>query len=113
MLLNKYLIIGSVIAITLSGGVGYVKGRFDGAGLEQAKQAKKEQLIRETRDATIDAAAEEIAKIEVKHTTINRRIERETLTNTFYRECRHTPDGLRWINAALEGKEPADSSELP
>ncbi len=59
----------------------------------------------------IQAAAKELANIEVKNVTIRQTLEKEIHHNTVYVECKHTPNGLSSINAALT--EPTGGSKLP
>jgi len=94
----------------------YFKGQADGQEIQTGRQSKADDLVQQVRDASIQGAAEAIAKIEVKHVTIQGRLQREVQTNTVYRECEHTPAGLMLINSALENRspdQPADSVPVP
>jgi hypothetical protein len=73
-----------------------------------------ELAAKQGRDEALEAAAKEIAKIEVKQITINRKLEREVRENVVYRDCRHTPDAVRLLNNALQNRaEPAGDGKLP
>ena len=69
------------------------KCELDGLRIDQAATA--------SRDAAIQAAADAIAGIDVKHTTINRTVEREVIEKPVYKECRHTPDTYQAILEAM------------
>src|SRR5690606_14939186 len=69
------------------------KCELDGLRIDQAATA--------ARDAAIDAASKAIAGIDVKHTTINRKVEREVIEKPVYRECRHTPETFEAIKEAM------------
>lgn len=60
-----------------------------------------EQAATAARDAAIEAASQAIAGIEVKHTTINRRVEREVIEKPVYQECRHSPEMFEAIKEAM------------
>lgn len=113
--MNLYLIIGLgmawVASIASAGWVAY------GAGQDNitAFNAKAEQIVRDTREAAQTGAAQAIAANRPRNTTIVNEVQREVQTNTVYRDCRHTPDGVRGINEALTGKrpEPAGGGKLP
>ena len=53
------------------------------------------------RDKAIEAAAQEIAKIDIRHTTINRKVEREIVEKPVYKECRHSPEVFMSITEAM------------
>lgn len=92
----------------------YTWGRYDGGALEEATQLREARLIEDAGKAAQIGAAGAIAKQEVKHVTVQRRIERETREVPVYRDCRHSPDGLRALNNALESRsDSAGDRELP
>jgi hypothetical protein len=58
--------------------------------------------------------ARSIARIEIKNTTIQGRVQTIVRENIVYRDCRHAPGGLRDVNEALTGRaEPAGDGKLP
>lgn len=69
------------------------KCELDGLRIEQAATA--------ARDEAIEAASQAIAAIEVKHTTINRTIEREVVEKPVYKECQHTPEVYEAVKEAM------------
>lgn len=62
--------------------------------------------------AALEAAASAIAKIEVTSEKIVQPIRTEIRTNTVYRDCRHSDDGLLRLNSAITG-QPLGASKLP
>lgn len=112
--LNPYVILAIVLAWV--GSLGFVGYRAYQAGSEHevAVQAKIEKATAEARDLALDRAAEKVAQIDVHNTTIRAKTEVITREVPVYTNCRHDPDGLRNVNAALAGPdEPADKSKLP
>ncbi|MBS1188894.1 MAG: hypothetical protein H6R10_686 [Rhodocyclaceae bacterium] len=108
--MNPYIIIAAILAAVGS----YFWGRSDGAELADAAQLREERIAEKAREAAQQGAASEIAKLEIKNVTIKQRVERETREVPVYRNCRHSPDGLRAINAALtNGAESPGGGELP
>lgn len=61
----------------------------------------------------LEAAASAIAKIEVTSEKIIQPIRTEVRTNTVYRDCQHTADSLRNLNALIVGAEPTGKSAMP
>lgn len=92
----------------------YAAGRHDGSRLEESAQAREERAAQVAYDNAQRAAAEAIAKLEVKHVTYKQQIEREVREVPVYRDCRNTPGGMLAINAALaNGAVASGGSELP
>lgn len=98
------LLIGALSVALLTGGA-YIKGRQDGSAIARADQAEVLELARKVRDEAQRGAAEAIAKIEIKHTTVRAAVEKEIHEKLVYRECRHTDYALRRINSALIGDD--------
>ena len=105
---SPWLIVAILLLLGSATGGGYVKGRSD----EKATQTTKELLIKETAEAVQLATAKEIQKVEIKHVTIKRQIEREIREKPVYSACAHSPDGLRLANQALTNGKPAGNSQL-
>lgn len=111
--MNPYLILAGSLAFCVAVGGSYVKGRADGKAIEEAAVAREERIATASREAAMKAAAEAIAGIEVKNVTIRQTLEKEIHEKPVYRDCRHSPDGLRSINDALSGAVRAGGGELP
>ncbi len=108
--MNPWLILGAIIAW----GGAYAWGRNDGADLVRAEQSRAERLVLKVREEAQLGAAAEIAKLEIKHVTLTQYLQKETRIEPVYLECRHTPDGLRVLNAALTNRPiPAGDRQLP
>lgn len=105
---NPYVLLVVIAALAGSHWYAYRTG----AGHERNAAAAEALLIEKAGDRAAVAAAEAIARIEVKNVTIRQRVEREIHEKTIYRECRNTADGLRAINAALTGTDAVDRREL-
>ena len=86
-----------------AGGVGYRTGTH----LKQGEWDAAVLRNRAGEDAALKAAAEAIAKIEVKSEKHIQPVRVEIRTNTVYRDCVHSDDSLRNLNALIEGAEPA------
>lgn len=80
-----------------------------GDDYRQAAEAREDKLIQKVSDASTKAAAKAIAGIKVNNTTIQQNLQREINEKPVYTDCRHSPDGLRAVNAALE---PPGGSQL-
>jgi len=68
--------------------------------------AREERVAQLAGSAAAERAAEAISKLKVTHETIRQNTLREVVERAVYRDCRHSPDGLRDVNAALTATEP-------
>ena len=57
----------------------------------------------EATAATIQAAADAIAKVPPKYITINKTLETQVKEHTFYETCKNTPEVMKTVNDALKG----------
>lgn len=64
---------------------------------------KKEKERLEAQATALEAAAAAIAKIKVTNVTRNVTLEKQIERETFYKECRHTPEAMKQLNEALKG----------
>lgn len=81
---------------------------------EIAARAREDRAASAAAQIAATAAADAISKIEVQRVEITQPVLREVRERTVYRDCRHSPDGLRGVNAALTGRaEPVGGGELP
>lgn len=113
--MNPYAIIASlVLGIAGIAGAGWGGFRL-GVDHQKASDADRQEDVRRAGEQAGQLAANAISKMKPLQTTIQQEIQRETLTNTVYVDCRHSPDGLRLLNAALAGGKPqlAGGGQLP
>lgn len=111
---NPYALLASVVAAAAVTIGAFFFGLNVGADREVAKQAREGVLIEKVSTAAQEAAAREIAKIRVTNTTQKQVLEREIINVPDYSLCRHSPDGMRAVNSALENRaEPAGDRGLP
>lgn len=108
--MNPYFIIGALLAAAGT----FFYGMDVGEDRAIAKQKTTQELIDKVYDKAQQGAADSIAAMEVKNVTITQPIRTEVRTNTVYRECVHSPGGLRDLNAAITGRtEPVGGLKLP
>ncbi len=97
----------SILALTLVvgsfGAVGWF-GYRQGALTVQARWDTAVLERKAGEEAALKAAAAAIAKIEVKSETYIQPLRTEIRTNTVYRDCLHSPDSLRNLNALILGE---------
>lgn len=113
---NPWLILGVVVGVGMITGGAYVKGRSDGADKVIAKQAREDQVRLETLQLAQLAAAEEIAKISVTHTTIQQKAQVVTREVPVYRDCANDERIIRMLDAARANQPEAATAgggELP
>lgn len=72
-----------------------------GVDREVSKRVSQEQIVRDTREAAQQGAADAIAKINVKNVTINRKLETEVRDKLVFRDCRSGDVGVRLYNSAI------------
>lgn len=111
--LNPWLILGASLAAAAALCGSYVKGRNDGRAVEIAQRVTIEEVSRTAREASQQAAAEAIAKIEVKNVTIRQRLETEIREKPVYRDCIADERVLGTVNEAITGNLTTGSGELP
>jgi hypothetical protein len=88
-----------------------VGGAKLGSDHQLAKQAKVKELIAEVKEQAQQGAADAILKIDVKYTTINRRLETEIRENNhIYHDCVNTPTATRLLDDARANR-PISSTE--
>ena len=112
MNIYTHLIVAAVATMALAASHYWAYER----GIEHqiAEDKAREDLIRQVEDNARKGAASEIAKIQITHETIQNDIYRTIHRDVVYADCKHTPDGLRYLNQALVGRtRPVGSSQLP
>jgi hypothetical protein len=113
MLTSPYAMIVAGLLIASMAGGAYLKGRSDGRDVEIAQRVTLEEVAKAAREASQQAAAEAIAKIEVKNVTIRQKLETEIREKPVYRDCFTDQRVLDTVNEAITGDPAAGSSELP
>lgn len=111
------LTLGLVFAAGLTAAAGglYFEGKRAGRNEQIAKQATIDQMAAAFEQKTAGIVAKAISGIKVQNRTVYQEVQREVLERPVYRECEHSPDVLRRINAALTGQpaEPAGRGLVP
>jgi trimethylamine:corrinoid methyltransferase-like protein len=103
---------GLVCAAAIAGA--YWVGHGAGEDAALARQATIEQVAQRTGAVAGVQAARAIAGIKVQHTTIRQEAEREIQTRVEYRDCKHSPEQLQRINAAIAAAGSASGAgQLP
>lgn len=93
----------AVLLIASWGAAGYVGWRASANAL-LAKQAREEDLMQKVEERAVTGAATAISRIKVTNKTIHNEVQREVRIEPVYADCRHSPDGLRGVNAALTNR---------
>ena len=98
----------ALLAGTFAGGISV------GKKWEEGRNAIEQNHIAEAVDAANAAAAQAIAQIKPKYTTIQNEVQREIRTNTVFADCKLPADSLRLVNQALNGgAEAPGGGKLP
>lgn len=96
-LLNPWVLLGLIAIVSVT----YLTGYQNGKGQAADENLRLESVALRVSAAAQEAAANEIAKIQIRHTTIQQKVQRETIEKPVYRDCRHSPGGLQLANQAL------------
>ncbi len=117
MPLNPWVLLAIVLAFLGVATGAYIKGGRDAVNAELAATAREEKLVAAVELRAQKGAAEAIAKNRPINKTIHNAIEKETIRDTQYRDCHHSPDTFRLLNDKLQngyfGTESARDLELP
>lgn len=84
-----------------------------GVAHQKAQEAEVTVAVLQAREEASKGAAEAIAKIEIKNTTVYQKVQHEITTNTVYRECTHNDVGMQLVNEALSSPDSTRNSKLP
>lgn len=97
----------AILGAALAGATGgaYLKGRADGRAAEIASQAQAQAVRLETLHLAQMAAAEEIARIEVRHVTIRQQAETTLREIPVYRDCVNDAGVSSLLDAARENRD--------
>jgi hypothetical protein len=115
-LANPWVVLAAVLALTGAVGGAYVKGRGDGRAVEIAQRVTIEEVAKAVREAAMEAAAGQIAKITKVHTTIRQQAETVIREKLVYRDCVNDASVSGLLDAARANQspaEPAGGGELP
>lgn len=105
--MNPYLIIAALVSVMGAGWGGFRLG----VDHEKAGQVDKQALVAEAVDAANYSAAEAIAKLIPKNTTIRQTLEKEIHENNIYHECKSSQAAVDAFNSGIVGvQQPGDSS---
>lgn len=108
--MNPYLLLG--LALLWGASIAGSGTWFYGAGKNAviAEQKKVEDIVAAAQAAFEESNVELISKLRPQYVTIKGAIEREVRTQLVYRDCVHSPDGLRALNQAITGDIDADGA---
>ena len=107
--MNPYIIIFALLAMMGVGAGGFKLG----VDHEKASQVDRQDAIADAEDAANNAWADKVASLKPTYTTIQNKVQHEIETNTVYRDCKLSPDGLQLANQALTGgAKPTSESKL-
>jgi hypothetical protein len=110
--------VGTCVAVAALGSA-YWYGRTAGADEVRRQVATDATLIAQARDASIQATADALSKLKVRHQTIVTKVQGEVTheEHVVYRsdDCRLPDSGLRLANEALAGPaaQPAAAGSVP
>ena len=90
----------------------FIAGIKVGMDHEIASQSDKREAVAEAVDAANSVWADKVASLKPTYTTIQNKVQHEVETNTVYRDCKLSPDGLLLANQALSGTKPTGESKL-
>lgn len=108
--MNPWVALGAVTLWVASVAGSFFYGQSVGTDAEKVKQSEIKQAIEDTREQARQGAASEIAKIKVRNTTIQGRLQTVVRDNPVYRDCQHDAAGMQLINEAITGKAGAGSN---
>lgn len=93
----------------------YLEGKKAGRNQVRAEVASQAEIARDAAEQAAQIAADAIGRIKVQNRTVYQEVQREVLRDPVYRECEHSAEQLRRINAALTGEpaEPAGGGLVP
>jgi uncharacterized protein HemX len=97
--MNPYLVIAALIAVLAAGAGGFTLG----VDHQKAAEIDKREVVAEAVDAANSVWAAKVSDLKPIYTTIQAKVQHEIETNTVYRDCKLSPDGLQLANQALGG----------
>jgi len=100
--MNLTLLLSLAFAWAVSVAAAGFYGLGVGRDLEEAAAAREERLILTVNEKTLQATAEAIANIEVKHVTVTQKLQKEVFSRETFRECVSGPEPVRLFNSTIE-----------
>lgn len=107
--MNPYTIIAALLAVGALTGLAGWGGYTAGVDHEKAAQLDKQALVAEAVDAANQVAAEAIAKLAPKHSTIRQVLEKEIRESTIYKECKSSQAAVDAFNSGIDSVLNGDS----
>jgi hypothetical protein len=102
--MSPWSALAAVLLWIASVAAAYSYGDSVGTDSEKVKQSEIKQAIEDTRGIARQGAANEIAKIKVRNTTIQSNLREVVRLSPAGVDCKLPADGLRLINEALTGE---------
>lgn len=106
--MNPYIIIAALLSVGALTGLAGWGGYTAGVDHEKAAQIDKQQLVSEAVDAANAVAAEAIAKLAPRHSTIRQVLEKEIRESTIYKECKSSQAAVDAFNSGIDGVQQRD-----
>lgn len=100
--MNPTLILAILLGWSLSLGVAGWYGNGIGYDQRVAEEANDKDVADKAREEALSAAADAIAKIDVKQVTIQGKVIERIRTETVYSDCKHSPDTWALIQEAYK-----------
>ena len=94
------IIVASALGVSFWAGWALKQGQWDASLVAQQKASQD----------TAQIIAHRLADMASQQAKVTERVTHEVKTNTIYRDCVLPADGLRLLNDAISGREPASDS---
>lgn len=101
MVATLYRLLGEALACLAFAAVAYIVGAAHGKQAATDSAALKRELAQAAAASAVEASASAIAGIRVENRTIYRKVADGTAKSRVYRDCMHSPDVVRDLEAAF------------
>ena len=108
--MNITAILAVVVLWGASLGGSFFYGQKVGKDNEIATVAREEAIVQRATEAAQLGAAKAIAANKPRNVTIRQETEHEVSTKTIYADCKHSPEQLQRLNAAITGEAASAAS---
>lgn len=108
-LLNPTVLLTLLASTLASAGAAF----FFGMSVQKDRSVAQEARDKQVAEIASKAAASAINKIEVRHVTVQNKVEREIVEKPVFRDCKSGPDLVRDFNSTIAGPDGAADRELP